>query len=126
MARQDSTTSPRFDTLHELLTRAQHLGGGTVQLSIHNVPVATALEWLQLGLLDGIEQGAGSNPPTGVMEAGDHEQGRTSAVVFTDGPGGLTMTQRREAIEQVASELELNRALLAELERMDSGEEVQS
>jgi hypothetical protein len=122
MARNDDNATPaRFGTLHELLTRAEALGAHTVQLNIHDVPTATALEWLQLGLLDAIEPGAGSNPPTGTMEAGDHTTGRTTAIVFTDGPR-LSIEEREAAIARVAEELATNTALLDELKRHEDEE----
>jgi hypothetical protein len=86
MAQQDSTSEARFGTLHELLTRAEGLDGVTVQLSIHNVPVPVALDWLQSGLLQLISPGAGANPPTGEMDSGSWPGTRASAVVYTDGP----------------------------------------
>jgi hypothetical protein len=87
MARSKDSTTPRFGTLHELLTRAE-AEGFSVQLTVHDVTVPVALDWLQRDLLDVIEPGAQTNPPTGVMEAGEQSNGgRTSAVVFTDAPG---------------------------------------
>lgn len=122
MAPQDSTTPARYETLQELIIRAAALQL-TVQISVHDCPTATALEWLQLGLLDGIEPGAGSNPPTGTMESGDYTNGRTSALVFTDGPR-LSLEEREAAVARVAEELATNTALLDELKRHEDEEEV--
>jgi hypothetical protein len=120
MATDNNSTPARYETLNELIIRAAALGL-TVQISVHDVPTATALEWLQLGLLDGIEPGAGSNPPTGTMEAGEYPTGRTSAHVFTDGPR-LSLEEREAAVARVAEELATNTALLDELKRHEDEE----
>ena len=76
-----------MDNMFALLALARE-NNLTVEVSMHNVPVALAVEMVQDGLLDCIERGAanGSNPPTGRYEAPREDDGpRVSAVVFTDG-----------------------------------------
>ena len=77
------------ELLTELLAQARE-HGLTVHVSIHGVPTAVALGWLQDGLLDRIEQGAGTNPPTGRLERstpeGDDKPRRITVCAFTDGP----------------------------------------
>lgn len=83
-----------MNELHELLARVAALPGGfTAVVTLHGVPAETALEWLQLGLLDSIEPGAGGNPPTGKFDRVLNAELRrkAEAVVFTDGP-------RRQAV----------------------------
>lgn len=86
MARKDDNPA-RFDSLHELITRAEALGLH-VTINVHSVPSEELMEWLQLGLLDGIEQGAGNgkhrNPPTGVLESGSHFAGKAEANCFME------------------------------------------
>lgn len=78
-----------MNELHELLARiAATPGRFTAVLTLHDVETETALQWLQDGLLDKIEPGAGGNPPTGVLERelNDSPRRKVQAVVFTDGP----------------------------------------
>jgi hypothetical protein len=84
MARKEEAPA-RFDALHELLARSEALGLH-VSVNVHGVPSEELLGWLQLGLLDAIEQGAGSNPPTGVMESGSHRAatGKAEANAFME------------------------------------------
>lgn len=108
MAEHD-TQAPRWDTLHELLARAQQLHL-SVSISIHGVPTEDALDWLQHDLLDGIERGAQGNPPTGRMLAGDrHGAGLTEAVVFTEAVWERERRigrQENEALAELAAEIQ--------------------
>lgn len=105
MARKDDNPA-RFDTLHELITRAEALNLH-VTVNVHNVPSEDLMEWLQLGLLDGIEQGAGNgkhrNPPTGVMESGRHFQGLVDVSAFMEDDRERARRIKRQEDELLAS-----------------------
>lgn len=102
MAPQDSTTPARFDTLHELLAHAQRLGL-TVTMNVHGVPTEELLDWLQLGLLDGIEKGAGGNTPTGRMESGEWPRGKAEACCFMEDENERRRRIEREEDEKIAA-----------------------
>ena len=107
MARNDDNNPARFDSLHELLARAEALGLH-VSLNVHSVPSEELLEWVQIGLLDGIEQGAGTaahrNPPTGTLEGGSHlGGGKTEASCFMEDAAERERRIRREEDAAVAA-----------------------
>lgn len=102
MATQDDTTPPRYDSLHELLARAQQLHL-TATLTVHGVPTEELLGWLQAGLLDAIEPGASGNPPTGRMASGDWLTGKAEAACFME--DGAEKVRRIKREHSVISEL---------------------
>lgn len=114
MAPKDEVTPARWDSLHELLARAQQ-HKLSVTVNIHGVPSEELFDWLQVGLLDRIEQGAGSgehrNPPTGALESGSWGEGKAEVSAFMENAIERDRRIRREEdarLEEVRRELGLD------------------